>query len=106
MVRPIIRALPWGVLALVSACALSTESPPRAEAHQIPEFQDHGIAVPPGQDQIGGRTKNGARSEGSIAADGFDLLRSLVVTRGSISPLETARRGGFVKKNNPGKCRG
>ena len=79
MVRRFIRALPWGVLALVSACALSTESPPRAEAHQIPEFQDHGIAVPPGQDQIGGRTKNGARSEGSIAADGFDLLRSLVV---------------------------
>jgi cardiolipin synthase len=90
-----IRALPWGALALVSACASSTEPPPKAEAHQSAEFRDQGIAAPPEHGRTGGRADKGARSGGSIAADGFDLLRSLVV-KPLLRPVSSLNRLVFL----------
>ena len=93
--RPFIGALPWGALALVSACAGSTEPPPTAEVHQSPEFRDHGIAAPLEHGQAEGRAENGARSGSSIASDGFDFLRSLVV-KPLLRPVSSLNRLVFL----------
>jgi cardiolipin synthase len=90
-----IRALPWGALVLVSACASSIEPPPKAEAHQSAEFRDQGIAAPPEHGRTGSRAENGSRSGGSIAADGFDLLRSLVV-KPLLRPVSSLNRLVFL----------
>ncbi len=108
MVRACLKALPWGALALVSACAGSTGSPPTAgngpveaprevaaEVYQSPEFRDHGIAAPPEHGRAGGRAENRARTGSSVAADGFDFLRSLVV-KPLLRPVSSLNRLVFL----------
>jgi cardiolipin synthase len=107
MVRAGLKALPWGALALVSACAGSSESPPTAgngpvaaprevaaEVYQSPEFRDHGIAAPPER----GQAKNRARTGSSVVADGFDFLRSLVV-KPLLRPVSSLNRLVFLSAN-------